>query len=376
MRWGRERRADRPRANWPSWPISFEKRQQQSGAGDFSDQVLRLVEAQAAGTAADISRTAAVESAAGMLSRVFAAAEVEAAPWARQAVSRRFLSLVGRDLVRAGASLHLIDFAAGRLALQPVASWHWENQFDNARPDGWRVRATYYGPSTSTTKVVGWEQTVFMQWSYTAGTPYVGGSPIGNASTTARLQAETERSLGDEAAGPLANMIPYPADGGDGGEEDPLKGLKADIKAARGRALLVETTAAGLGDGRSAAPLKDWVPQRLGPAPPEPLVIAQKQTFAQMLAACGCPAALVDADAVGTTRREAYRQYVELTLEPLAALLADELSAKLETPIRLSFAQLYSRDMQGRAVSFKKMVEGGMPVEKAAALSGLLQEDA
>ena len=79
---------------------------------------------------------------------------------------------------------------------------------------------------------------------------------------------------------------------------------------------------------------------------------------------------------MGTTRREAYRQYVELTVEPLAALLADELSAKLETPIRLSFAQLYSRDMQGRAVSFKKMVEGGMPVEKAAALSGLLQEDA
>ena len=50
--------------------------------------------------------------------------------------------------------------------------------------------------------------------------------------TTARLQSETERSLADEAQGPLAKLLPIPQDGGDGSEEDSLRLLKADISTA------------------------------------------------------------------------------------------------------------------------------------------------
>ena len=58
----------------------------QSG-GSFTDAVVRLLEAQAAGSVASTASTAAVEAAAGALSRALAAAEVSGPGWIRGAVS-------------------------------------------------------------------------------------------------------------------------------------------------------------------------------------------------------------------------------------------------------------------------------------------------
>ena len=87
------------------WPWQRETRE---SGGDFSDAVVRLLESQAAGSAADASSTAAVEAAAGALSRAFASATVEAEPWAQQAVSPTVLAQIGRDLIRSGDSMHVI----------------------------------------------------------------------------------------------------------------------------------------------------------------------------------------------------------------------------------------------------------------------------
>ena len=106
--------------------IRPETEKRQSG-GAFSDAVLRLIEAQAAGTAADASSTAAVEASAGVLSRAFAACSVDGPLWVQSAVTPSFLAQVGRDLVRSGKSLHVIEVdGLGRLSLQPAASWHFE----------------------------------------------------------------------------------------------------------------------------------------------------------------------------------------------------------------------------------------------------------
>ena len=39
--------------------------------------------------------------------------------------------------------------------------------------------------------------------------------------------------------GPLAQLLAIPQDGGDDSETDPLAALKADIRTARGKALLL-----------------------------------------------------------------------------------------------------------------------------------------
>ena len=369
------------------WPWS--KRERRDSGGDFSDAVVRLIEAQAAGTAADASSTAAVEAASGALSRAFASAEVVGPAWVQEAVSPGVLAQIGRDLIRSGDSMHVIRVGGdGMVRLIPASSWHWEGNHD---PDSWTVRATCYGPSTSTTWNLPASGVVFARWGSTPGQPYVGTGPLSWAHTTARLQSEAERSLADEAQGPLAQLIAVPSDGGDDGDDDPLKMLKADIRQARGKALLLETSAAAWGEGRQAAPQRDWQASRLGPMPqracvgarraanqppdwgvampPESMATIRKDAFEAVLAACGTPPSLfVDSD--GTSQREAVRRWHLNLVLPLARLVEHELTVKLETPVELKFDS-YALDMVSRATVVAKLAQAGVPMATALDAVGL-----
>ena len=351
------------------WP--WQPRETRASGGDFTDAVVRLIEAQAAGTAADASSTAAVEAAAGALSRAFAAAEVSGPDWATSAVCPQFLAQVGRDLLRSGDSMHVIRTGGGRLRLVPAASWHFEGTHD---PDTWTVRATAYGPSTSTTWNISAAGVVFVRWGGTPGQPYVGTGPLSWAHTTARLGSEAERSLADESGGPLAQLLAVPQDGGDPDDDtDTLAALRGDIARARGKALLVETTNAGWGEGRGSAPQRDWATSRLGPQPPATMPEIARDAFARTLAACGTPVSMFT-DADGTSQREALRRWHMGLVLPLARLLEHELRHKLEADVRLRFDP-YALDVQGRAAGFAKMVTGGVSIEQALTASGLLNND-
>ena len=214
---------------------------------------------------------------------------------------------------------------------------------------------------------------VYARWGGTPGQTYVGTGPLSWAHTSARLGSEAERSLADEAAGPLAQLLTIPADGGDDGDDDPTAALRGDIARARGRALLVETTATGWGDGRNAAPARDWEATRLGPTPPAAMTEVARDAFARVLAACGTPPALFTDGADGTAQREALRRWHLGTVAPLARLLEAELRAKLEADVTLSFDP-YALDVAGRAGAFAKLVSAGVAVPEALAASGLLGE--
>ena len=247
------------------------RREKRSAGGGYTDAVVAAIEAQAAAKVADASSTAAVEAVAGMLSRAFGDAEVVAESWAAEAVTPFWLMQVGRSLIREGASLSVIEMTgAGRVNLVPAAFWNFEryDQTGGDLEDGWEARVTTYGPGSSHTRLLARSRLVYVRWGTSPGTRYRGQGPTSWAHLTARLQGEVERSLGDEASGPIAQILAVPQDGGDDGDDDPLKQLKADIGRARGKAVLTETTAAGWGEGKASAPMSDWKPQRLGPNPP------------------------------------------------------------------------------------------------------------
>ena len=349
--------------NW--WP--FTRREKRDSGGDFNDAVLRAIENQAAGTAADTGSTAAVEAAAGALSRAFASAEVVGPGWVRDAVTPGVLAQMGRDLVRSGDSMHVLRMdGGGAVRLIPASSWHFEGDHD---PASWTVRVTAYGPSTSTTWNLPASGVVFVRWGSSPGQPYVGTGPLSWAALTARLQSEAERSIADEAGGPLAQLLAVPQDGGDGSDDDPLKLLKADIKSARGKALLVETAAGGWGEGRTAAPAKDWSANRLGPMPAAGLVQAADSAFARVLASCGVPPSLfLDAD--GTSQREGLRRWHLSTVLPLARILEHELTEKLAEPVKLKF-DTYALDMVSRSQVVAKLTASGVALPVALAAVGL-----
>ena len=307
-----------------------------------------------------------MEAAAGALSRAFASAEVQGEGWARDAVTPAVLAQVGRDLVRSGDSMHVIRVTGDRVQLLPASSWHFEGNHD---PASWTVRVTAYGPSTSTTWNIPASGVVFVRWGGTPGQPYVGTGPLSWAHTTARLQSEVERSMADESAGPIANLLPIPQDGGDGEEGDPLAGLKTDIRTARGKALLIETVAAAWGEGKSAAPASDWKASRLGPNFPASMATVQEKSFMAVLAACGVPPSLFT-DSAGIAQREAVRRWHMNVVIPLAKLLEHELTMKLETPVSLKF-DTYALDMVSRSQVVDKLVRAGVPTATALSAVGL-----
>ena len=351
------------------WPWS--RRETREASGGYTEIISRLIEAQAAGSTQQASATAAMEAAAGALSRAFASATVDAPDDIAEALSPRCLALIGRDLVRVGESLHVIRMTQGRLILVPASTWYFEGDAD---PETWICTATGYGPSGSTTWRVPWSSVIFTQWGSPTARPYHGLGPMTWAAETARLNANAERSLADEAAGPVAGLLPVPEgqDAGSDDGEDPLATLRRDIGSARGRALLLESTASGFGEGRANAPARDWDPRYLHPSPTESMVKLIDSAFMRVLASCGCSPALFD-DSDGTSKREALRQWHLGTVQPLARLLEHELSEKLEAPVRLRF-DLYNVDLAGRAQAFQKLVAGGVAITEALATSGLLAD--
>ena len=153
----------------------------------------------------------------------------------------------------------------------------------------------------------------------------------------------------------------------------PFALLRADIARARGKALLLETMAAGSGEGRGVAPQKDWVANRLGPSPPDSMATIHKDAFEATLAATGTPPSLFIPDD-GTAQREAVRRWHLNMVLPMARMLERELRYKLETEIALRFDN-YPLDLAGRAQAFQKLVAGGVAVNEALQTSGLLAGD-
>ena len=58
------------------------------------------------------------------------------------------------------------------------------------------------------------------------------------------------------------------------------------------------------------------------------------------------------------------------TLQPIAELISDELSRKLETTVKIGFRRLQAADIQSRARAFGSMIAAGVDEQTAMAVSG------
>ena len=202
--------------------------------------------------------------------------------------------------------------------------------------------------------------------------PWSSPSPLGYARATGRLAANLELRLGEESGARVGYVLPVPADGGDGSTEDPLASLKKDLAALQGNTALVETTSAGYGEGRAAAPLADWKAQRMGANPPATLAELRGAAAMDVLAACGVPPALADGRSQGASQREAWRRFSVGTLQPAARLVAEEMAFKLDTPgLRLHFEALGSADLAGKSRAVGIFVKSGVPLARALEMAGL-----
>ena len=349
------------------WPF---KQQNETRDSSYTDSIVALIAEQASGaTLAKPAATGALEASASIIARCFAVADVSGPDRYREALGPSVLSMIGRSLIRQGEIVFAIEVRGGRLVLLPASSWDVTGDVD---PESWSYRLTISGPSRLTTlDPVASGSMVHIKYQSDPERPWRGVSPLSSAAIAGRLSAETVQALADEASGPRGVLLPIPVDG-----DDPtIATLKADLKRLRGQAALVESTSSGwAGDAAQSRPKGDWESRRLGAAPGAPLIAQAEFASREVYAACGVPYSLVD-KSEGTGQREGFRRFMHATIAPLARIVAEELSAKFEVDIGLSFDQLFAADLAGRARAFQSLVGGGMDVGKAAGLAGLMQAE-
>ena len=348
------------------WPFTRRREPEVRQSVPFTDAVVAALQAQAAGTASgDPSAIAALESACALYCRAFAAVKLSPAV---PALTPSTMALIARNLLRRGEDVHQLVVDRGMVRLQPIGSWDVRGGPD---PAAWWYRCDRFGPSGNLTELVPAAAVLHCRYAVDSARPWYGISPLGWARSTGTLAANLEVRLGEEAGGPVGHVLPVPADGGDGGDDDALAQFKADLAGAKGKTVLAETTAAGWGEGRTAAPMADYKPQRFGAAVPESSVSLRTAAGEAVLSACGVPVSLVT-DADGTSQREAWRRFAMGSVEPLLAVVGEEVEAKLDTRVTFDLSSLWAHDLAGRASSFKALVVAGMALDRVAALSGLL----
>lgn len=277
------------------WPWQKEKRDSNS----YTDGRVLASLTDAEGTSATVHKTAALEAAAGLYGFCLAGAGVTPT---LPALTPACLSLLGRDVIRGGESLFLIRLTGDRIQLLPAASWDVRGGGGGGEtPESWFYRVDIFGPTADspTSEIVSGAQVIHVRYSTSPARPWYGVGSLDWASKSGSLAGGLETRLAGEAQGPSGYILPIPQDGGAGGDDDPVQSLKSDLANSVGKTQLVETTAAGWGEGRASAPMQDWQAKRYGVNIPESVGDLRNAAAVAVLNACQVPQALFD-DADGT----------------------------------------------------------------------------
>ena len=348
---------------------------------DATSLAINLLTAAVGATAAQTWAAGAVEVAAGIWARTLSTAAVSGAP-----VGPRWLSETGRALARHGEVVYLADVTLqGRVRLlRATITDVWG---DGPDPADWWYRLTVTGPRTTNVVTAPAASVVHVRYATESHSPARGVSPLAYAALTGRLTASLEQSLGFEAGGAVANLLTLPAGyngqpptkTGDDGQplpqDDPLPSdaLAEVIRTAKGRTLLPETTADNWnGDPNARPPRRDFEPQRLGANPPTALIKLRRDVEDSVLACFGIPSPLGPGGLTdGTAAREGARRLWTMTIQPLGAVIAEELTRVLEQPVTLEYGRPSGMaDLAARARAVGALAKAGVSTDDAMLLTG------
>lgn len=310
--------------------------------------------------------TAALEACAGLYGRSMAAAALRIAP--RYVVRRAQLAQMARDLILEGETLWRIAVVGGRVQLRPLTAASCNGGVD---PRGWTWEAHEPGPDRFIHhRALREAQVVHVMYSSDRSYPWRGVGPLARARDTALLAGAIEQRGFEELRRAVRYLLAVDVDAN-----------AADMQQAQGRLIeeLRKTAPGGLAIVESGkidfdseqAYRRKFAEERLGPRPDAEAVKLRAQIQASVFSACGCPPVLFSDQASTTGLREAQRAFLADGCAPLGDLIADELEAKLETPVRLDFPALARADIAAKARAWKGLTEGGATAASAAAAVGL-----
>ena len=154
-----------------------------------------------------------------------------------------------------------------------------------------------------------------------------GISPLVRAGVTAGQLANIEKSLSMDAQPPSGLYIPLPS----GSSSKTVASAKTAVTDGKGGLTLVEAPGAAMGG--TGTPKSNMEQIRYGPLIPPSSIDLRDKSAQWVLAAAGIPPSLFTSQ--GAALRESYRHFFTKTIEPIGAIMQDELSDKLEVDFRV-----------------------------------------
>ena len=347
------------------WPWSKPPEPVVEKRESYTDALVSAILSSRGESAALAQDTAVAEIAAGQLGRTLSSGILKPdSPMLKSMITPRVLTIIGYEIIKNGECCFWISPAG---ALVPASYWAVNGGYD---PRTWEFRLDLSGPSFHGTVNANNRDVLHFMYRSDTIRPWRSIGPLQGAGLTSKLVSGLERMLGNETSSQSGYVLPIPEFGDS--EDDPAQGLKDDLAKLKGRTTLVETTANAYGEGRQAAPARDFVPSRIGANPPGALVALREQAAQYLLSAAGYPAALL-LPGDGASKREALRQY-----QNFAGAVARDICSEISTKLHVMDCNLELpsiQDVASRSRAFSQLVAGGMDIEKAAQLSGLLIED-
>ena len=326
------------------------------------DLIARALSGAGTGTVRDAA-LGGLQIAAGRVARALSVATVEGDGGL---LTPDLLASAGYDLIRQGESLHLLTVDIdGRMTLLrasttvPVVS-------GMADPRTWRYSLSVAGPSIDRTVSACAAEVCHSRINASPWQPWRGRSPLRVAASTGRLASALVEALGDESNLPVKRLFAMPQNAG-----VDTNTLRAGLQDKSYQFAFPTTTAAGFGGGRASAPLTDWKPLVVGPDWSKGGAELHTLVLQEVMAVCGVPPALAPgAAAAGPTLREANREFLTTTVQPLGTLIAAEASRVLERPVTIHHHALAAADVAARARGVHVLTQAGVKLERALELVG------
>jgi hypothetical protein len=263
------------------------------------------------------------------------------------ALDRRSLALAARSLALRGEALFLI----GDDRLIPATDWDLRTR--DGEPTAYRLTVPEVGGGRTMTALAA--ETLHFRIASDLVAPWAGQAPLKRAQLSAGMLHAVETALHEvyETAPLGSQIVPFPE-----APETDMEQLARGFRGNRGRVVLRESVNVSAAGG--PAPAADWRPNDLTPnleqALPLEALNAARDSIANVF---GVLPAMLSPATTGPLVREGQRHLAQWTLQPVAALMADEASAKLGSPVEIdTLRPLQAFDAGGRARAFAGLVQG------------------
>lgn len=325
------------------WPFNRKPKEETRATGSgFTAELIAARESYISGARGVAELTGTVQACVALWEGGLSLADVDGA----DLLDRRTMALAARSLALRGEAVFLLTNSG----LVPCADWDLRTR--NGVPTAYRVSVSEAGGGRSQTALAA--EVLHFRTAGDVATPWTGTAPLRRASLTAGLLQALETALGDvfENAPLGSQIVPFPE-----APDTDLEKLGRAFRGRRGRVLLresVQVTAAG-----GPAPAQDWRPQDVTPDLSRAMT---RETWAaardSICAAFGVLPGLMNPATTGPMVREAQRHLAQWALQPLAAAIAEEATAKLGNPVSIDVMRpLQAFDAGGRARALSAVIK-------------------